>query len=82
MIQVMLRGFLIAITFCSITASVVGQEDSGQATIQDVKLIASYTPRSGKAHFDFILPSIDGEQMIQLSKYRGTKVLLLHFASW
>ena len=34
------------------------------------------------AHPDFILPSIeDPSKTIQLSKYRGKKVLLLHFAS-
>ena len=41
-----------------------------------------YKPVVGKPHLDFILPSIDGESSIQLSDYRGKKVLLLHFASW
>lgn len=35
------------------------------------------------AHPDFILPSVDDpKDLIQLSKFRGKKVLLLHFASW
>ncbi|MFT5304425.1 MAG: hypothetical protein ACI814_005253 [Mariniblastus sp.] len=43
-----------------------------------------YQPLKKKSgpHPDFILPSIDGNSSIQLSKYRGKKVLLLHFASW
>ena len=31
---------------------------------------------------DLRLPTIDGEQTIQLSDYRGKKVLLIEFASW
>lgn len=50
--------------------------------LQDAVVIAKrYNPSKGP-HPDFILPSIDGGDAIQLSKYRGKKVLLLHFASW
>ncbi len=58
---------------------------NGAPTEQDATKIAlEYAPIKGKAepHPDFILPSIDGGEAIQLSKYRGKKVLLLHFASW
>jgi hypothetical protein len=43
---------------------------------------ASYAPKVGQPHVDFILPSIDDGSPIQLSDYRGKKVLLMHFASW
>lgn len=41
-----------------------------------------YAPQVGQAHKDFILPSIDDGKPIQLSDFRGKKVLLMHFASW
>jgi hypothetical protein len=44
--------------------------------------IANYSPQVGQPHADFILPSIDDGSPIQLSDYRGKKVLLMHFASW
>jgi hypothetical protein len=42
----------------------------------------SYSPKVGQPHADFILPSIEDGSPIQLSDYRGKKVLLMHFASW
>lgn len=44
--------------------------------------VANYSPKVGEPHADFILPSIDDGTAIQLSAYRGKKVLLMHFASW
>jgi hypothetical protein len=44
--------------------------------------VASYSPKVGQAHPDFILPSIEDGKPIQLSSLRGKKVLLMHFASW
>jgi len=44
--------------------------------------VANYAPKVGEAHPDFILPSIDDGKPLQLSSYRGKKVLLMHFASW
>ncbi len=35
----------------------------------------------GEAYPDFVLPTLDGKD-VRLSDYRGTKVLLIHFASW
>ena len=46
------------------------------------KVRPSYKPQVGQAHSDFVLPSIEDGSNIQLSDYRGKKVLLLHFASW
>ncbi len=43
---------------------------------------ASYSPTVGQPHGDFILPSIDDGKPLQLSAFRGKKVLLMHFASW
>ena len=44
--------------------------------------VAQYSPKVGEPHPDFILPSIDDGQPIQLSALQGKKVLLMHFASW
>jgi len=44
--------------------------------------VANYAPKVGQPHPDFILPSIDDGTPIQLSNFRGKKVLLMHFASW
>ena len=85
MFQFMLRTLLISVVSISLLQTVAGQEESTQTPVQDATAIAyQYTPRKGKRapHPDFILPSIDGDDMIQLSDYRGKKVLLLHFASW
>ena len=35
----------------------------------------------GEAYPDFVLPTLEGSD-VRLSDYRGTKVLLIHFASW
>lgn len=41
-----------------------------------------YQPVVGTLHADFVLPRIDNDQAVALTQYRGTKVLLIHFASW
>jgi len=38
--------------------------------------------KEGRAHPQFVLPTIDGDQAVALSGFRGKKVLLVHFASW
>ena len=42
----------------------------------------SYSPRVGKPHPDFTLPSIVDREPVSLSQFRGRKVLLVHFSSW
>ena len=54
---------------------------SGQDDVAS-KIHRNYKPEVGKPHPDFILPSIEDGKQLQLSDYRGKKVLLLHFASW
>ncbi len=43
---------------------------------------APYRAVVGEPHPDFVLPNIKDGQPLQLSDYRGRKVLLIHFASW
>ncbi len=43
---------------------------------------AGYGPRVGRAHADFVLPSLADRTPVSLSQFRGRKVLLIHFASW
>lgn len=38
--------------------------------------------QKGEEHPDVRLPTIDREDWIALSDFRGTKVLLIEFASW
>jgi hypothetical protein len=41
-----------------------------------------YEPNVGRRHPDFTLPDIRSGEPISLSRFRGKKVLLVHFASW
>jgi hypothetical protein len=41
-----------------------------------------YDPQVGDVHEDFVLPDIATGKPRRLSDFRGTKVLLIHFASW
>ena len=41
-----------------------------------------YPPAVGGVHPQIILPTIEGDQVVALSSFRGQKVLLVHFASW
>ena len=81
-------GSFIAKLCCAVvivTSGFLGQILTAQETaqIQDAtKIHRQYKAVDGEAHVDFILPSIESGEFIQLSKYRGQKVLLLHFASW
>jgi hypothetical protein len=43
---------------------------------------ASYAPKVGERHPDFTLPTIGDRTPVSLSNFRGTKVLLIQFASW
>jgi peroxiredoxin len=43
---------------------------------------ASYAPKVGQRHPDFVLPRIGDRTPISLSGFRGKKVLLVQFASW
>jgi hypothetical protein len=77
---VWLHVFLMAPGLATAQSKIEGHENSD---IQDPLLIhRNYKPVVGQPHVDFILPSIDGDKQIQLSEFRGKKVLLLHFASW
>lgn len=85
MLKFTFQSLLILVACCSILQNVDGQDVSTQTADQDATAIAyQYAPLKQKRgpHPDFILPSIDGDDVIQLSDYRGKKVLLLHFASW
>ncbi len=54
-------------------------------TLMPVPVHADQEPRIGtavgEACPDFVLPTLEGKD-VRLSDYRGTKVLLIHFASW
>ena len=54
----------------------------GQIQVESLNTPTTYAIESGQPHPDFILPNIEDGQPIQLSDYRGQKVLLVHFASW
>ena len=41
-----------------------------------------YSARVGRAHPDFVLPSVAETAPVVLSRFRGRKLLLLHLASW
>ena len=76
---------IVVVTWLLSFQSAVCQERTENLSVQSSLAIATeYTPLKEKKgpHPDFILPSIDGKNTIQLSDYRGKKVLLLHFASW
>ena len=62
--------------FANSTFAVQQEADSS------TKIFRSYQPVVGQPHPDFVLPSIEDGENVQLSDYRGKKVLLLHFASW
>jgi len=41
-----------------------------------------YAPVVGERHPDFVLPAIDDGRAVSLGALRGTRVLLVQFASW
>jgi len=41
-----------------------------------------YAPVVGQRHPDFVLPAIDDGRAVSLGALRGTRVLLVQFASW
>ncbi len=81
--QTILFGLLLLLMAPGMTSSQTKSAGQEKANTQDPLLIhREYKPVVGQPHVDFILPSIDGDKQIQLSAFRGKKVLLLHFASW
>lgn len=80
------RSALLLFSFLFMAPGVAMAQSGSQkapAQSQDaLQIHRQYKPVVGQPHLDFILPSIDGGLSIQLSQYRGQKVLLLHFASW
>ena len=52
------------------------------ATVDAQSKPATYRPQVGEPHPDFVLPRIDNGKPLQLSDFRGKKILLVHFASW
>lgn len=73
---------LIAVLMASSLLAAPPQAESRSSLQDPLQIYQQYKPVVGEPHPDFVLPSIDGKDDIQLSKYRGKKVLLLHFASW
>ena len=69
---------LSGLSFILTTAMGVGL----QFPCHGVSLASDYKPAIGELHPRFTLPSIDNGRPISLAKYRGHKVLLIHFASW
>lgn len=43
---------------------------------------AREAPRVGEAFGPLVLPTVDGRQVIDITSFRGRKVLLIEFASW
>ena len=41
-----------------------------------------YAPKVGEPHGNLILPRVGDRSPLSLADLRGTKVLLIHFASW
>jgi hypothetical protein len=74
--QVMIRVLAILLAISCLELFVM--QPINDATAQ----VAEYAPQVGQPHTDFILPSIEDGKPLQLSSYRGKKVLLMHFASW
>ncbi len=37
---------------------------------------------AGEVHPQILLPTLDGKQVVALSRFRGRKLLLVQFASW
>lgn len=61
------------VSYCIVAAFTCGRAE---------EIATSYQPLAGQPHADFLLPHIATREPVSLSKYRGKKVLLLHFASW
>lgn len=84
--QWLLRCLVIASSSLVVIHIGLAQESTKRApdpTTQDATRVArQYRPIEGQPHPDFVLPSIDDQHLVQLSGFRGKKVLLLHFASW
>ena len=47
-----------------------------------VAAAADYAPEVGQPHANLVLPKISDRQPVSLAQFRGSKVLLIQFASW
>lgn len=57
-------------------------QERKSGTQSSLSVEQKFYPTPNQPYPDFVLPTIDGNESLQLSDYRGTKVLLIHFASW
>ena len=73
---------LISVCLLTVSTQIAGGQVAGPQDAFQIELEYAPLTRRSAPHSDFTLPSIDGDESIQLSDYRGKKVLLLHFASW
>ncbi len=83
-VHVAIAIFIFAIPATTFAQAATAEKASAETATQasPIKIHRGYRPKVGEPHRDFILPSIDDGKNLQLSDYRGKKVLLLHFASW
>ncbi|MHC5063806.1 MAG: hypothetical protein ACYTG5_07515 [Planctomycetota bacterium] len=61
----------------SFTASLVSLLLATGLSAQD-----SLTPKDGEVFPEMSFPTLDGQDRMSLSDFRGQKVLLMQFASW
>lgn len=66
----------IRVTVLSILAASLVTQTAAAADQQ------AYHPRVGEKHVNFTLPAIDDGRPLSLEQLRGSKVLLIQFASW
>ena len=57
-------------------AGIMPQSLHGQASS------TNYKPKKGLPQVNFSLPTIDGNQMIELEQFKSKKLFLFYFASW
>lgn len=75
-------GVLNKIAFIALAFTFAMPVFSAELNDSQTKIHRGYRMSVGQPHPDFVLPSVDDGEPLQLSDYRGKKVLLLHFASW
>ena len=66
----------------SVTALLGGFLALSSTVTSTVAPAADYAPEVGQPHANFVLPNISDRQPVSLAQFRGTKVLLIQFASW
>jgi len=67
---------------CTVALSVVFVAFGAATSNSQESQPQTYRPKVGELHDDFCLPQIGTSNPVSLSDFRGTKVLLMHFASW